>query len=378
MHIVFLTSEYPKEGYPHGGIGTFVYTISHQLIKRGVEVSIVGINYESKDEYEEDHGIKIYRQKKSWKKGIAWFKNSQAINKKLNEVNEESKIDVIDGSELSYAFLTKIEGVKYVIRLHGGHHFFSESEKRSINWRKGFQEKKSFKKADAFIGVSNYVVNHTAKYLSYENKKIEVIRYPINTELFKPQEGSIVESKSIIFAGTLCKKKGIFELLKAFEKINTKHPESKLKLYGRDQVKNGISYIGELQKNHPDLFRNVYIMGSVKHDKLPKVYSEAEVCVFPSYMETQGLVAPEAMACGRPVVFSNKGPGPETIVDKVTGRLCNPHDPNDIAEKILWLFENKDAIPEMTKKAREFVQENFGLDTCAENNIRFYKTLLSN
>ena len=70
-----------------------------------------------------------------------------------------------------YDFLKqKIKNIKYVIRLHGGHHFFAEAENRGINKWKGFQEKRSFKKADAFIAVSNYVKNHTATYLSYYNK----------------------------------------------------------------------------------------------------------------------------------------------------------------------------------------------------------------
>ena len=79
------------------------------------------------------------------------------------------------------ALLSNKHSAKKVIRLHGGHHFFSEAEKREINWRKGLLEKRSFKKADAFIAVSNYVKDHTQKYLSFHGKPVEVINHPIDT-----------------------------------------------------------------------------------------------------------------------------------------------------------------------------------------------------
>ena len=67
---------------------------------------------------------------------------------------------------MSLAFLPKIKEIKYLIRLHGGHHFFAESEKRKINKWKGFQEKRSFKKADAFIAVSQYVNQEIEYFIS--------------------------------------------------------------------------------------------------------------------------------------------------------------------------------------------------------------------
>jgi hypothetical protein len=109
----------------------------------------------------------LFEFRKSKVKGLAWYFNSKNIAKTITEIHKKNPIDIIEGAELSLAFLPKIKEIKYVIRLHGGHHFFAEGENRGINGWKGFQEKRSFKKADAFIAVSNYVKSHTAKYLSY-------------------------------------------------------------------------------------------------------------------------------------------------------------------------------------------------------------------
>jgi glycosyltransferase involved in cell wall biosynthesis len=94
-------------------------------------------------------------------------------------------------------------------------------------------------------------------------------------------------------------------------------------------------------------------------------------------METQGLVVPEAMAMEKPVIFSNLGPGTETIVPYETGLLCNPHDPNDIAEKILWVFKNETEASFLGKKARKAALEKFDPDEKINENINFYNTVIT-
>jgi glycosyltransferase involved in cell wall biosynthesis len=92
-------------------------------------------------------------------------------------------------------------------------------------------------------------------------------------------------------------------------------------------------------------------------------------------METQGLVAPEAMAMKKPVVFSELGPGPETIENYKTGLLCDPHNVNDIVEKISWFFGHKDKIESIGENARAFVLEKFNLQAILDKNISFYKSI---
>jgi len=175
MHICFLTNEYPKAGFPHGGLGSFVKTMAEALVVKGIQVSVVGLNYVLSDETETVNGVTVIRIRKSNVKGLAWYFNSKNIAKTIAAIHQKNPIDIIEGAELSLAFLPKIKEIKYAIRLHGGHHFFAEGENRGINGWKGFQEKRSFKKADAFIAVSNYVKSHTATYLSYHHKPVEVI-----------------------------------------------------------------------------------------------------------------------------------------------------------------------------------------------------------
>lgn len=376
MHVCFLTNEYPKAGFPHGGLGSFVKTMAEALVNKGIQVTVVGLNYVLSDEAEIINGVNIIRIRKSKVKGLAWYFNSKNIAKTIAAIHKKNRIDFVEGAELSLAFLPKIKEIKYIIRLHGGHHFFAEGENRGINEWKGFQEKRSFKKADAFIAVSNYVKSHTAKYLSYHNKPIEVIFNPINSQLFQPQDVTI-DVNNITFAGTLCEKKGVRQLIQAFPMVKEKFPNAILNLYGRDWLfPDGSSYIKMLKEIElPKLgafAKDVIFHGAVSFEEIPNVFAKAAVCVFPSHMETLGLVAPEAMVMEKPVIFTKLGPGSEVVVEDETGWLCNPHNPEDIANKIIQVLSNPHKAFEIAKKGRQSVLQQFEIKTIVLKNIEFY------
>lgn len=381
MHICYITHEYPKKEFSHGGIGSFLKTLAPKLVEKGVKVTIVGLNYENEDEFVVENGISIYRLSYFNLKGISSFFGGKAVSKKICEIHRVDPIDVVEGSELELAFIKKEKNIKYIIRLHGGHHFFAESENRKIKFGKSFREKRSFKKADAFVAVSEYVKNHTGKYLSYHNKPVELINYPINTQLFAPIETSI-DKHSIVFAGSVCEKKGVRQLIQAFPFVKQQFPDATLEIYGREWFfSNGTSFTQLLQTEEipklGSIANAIHFHGVVDYLKIPEKYSKAHVCVFPSHMETQGLVAPEAMSMKKMVVFTNKGPGPETISNYETGLLCDPHNPQDIAEKINWVFSHEEHVKTIENNAREYVLGKFSLDIIVQKNLDFYQRILS-
>jgi glycosyltransferase involved in cell wall biosynthesis len=379
MHLCFITNEYPKEGYPHGGVGTFLKTIAPMLVTAGHQVSIVGINYTRTDESSAEDGVSVFRLRKNTTKGIVWLQNAIAINKKIKEIHKVNPIDVVESAELGLAFIKKNKDIHYLIRLHGGHHFFAEAENRGINFWKGFQEKRSFSKADAFIAVSEYVKHHTSKYLKID-KLNKIIFYPVNSNHFSPKDLT-VDEYSIVFAGTICEKKGVRQLIQAFPFVKEKFPQAVLNLYGRDWFfPDGSSYIEMLKSNElPKIApfdEHVYFKGTVSYNEIPEVYAKAGVCVFPSHMETLGLVAPEAMACEKPVVFTQLGPGPEVIQDGYNGFLANPHEPKDIAEAIISFFEDYERAILLAKNGRKTVLDKFNPEAIVQQNIDFYSNLV--
>jgi glycosyltransferase involved in cell wall biosynthesis len=382
MHLCLITHEYPKAGFAHGGIGSFIKTLAPKLVEKGVMVSVVGLSYDFKEEYQEDRGVRIYRIGFPNIKRMGWYFAMRAMNKIIAQIHYENSIDIVESAELDLAFLKKLPGIKYVIRLHGGHHFFAESENRKINFIKGLQEKSSFKKADAFIAVSNYVKVKTNEFLSYNNKLVELINYPIDINFFTPKI-SAVKKFSIIFVGSVCEKKGVRQLIQSFPIVKEKFPDATLEIYGRDWFyPKGKSYIELLQDMEipklGNINKDIHFHGVVNYETIPEVYAQAQVCVFPSHMETQGLVSLEAMAMEKLVIFTNQGPGLETIIHQENGLLCNPFSPEDIADKICWVFSNEEKVKKMESRARTFVLEKFSSEAIVKKNLDFYKSLLKN
>ncbi|OOG74595.1 glycosyltransferase family 4 protein [Algoriphagus sp. A40] len=377
MHVCFLSPEFPRKGAIHGGIGSFLLTFSKKLIENGHQVTVVGING-SRFVDERIDGVRVVTFPASKAKLIGWWRNFSVISDFIDEAHAKNAIDIVEGSELSLAFIKKNPAIKYIIRLHGGHHFFAEGEKRSVNKWKGFQEKKSFLKADGFVAVSEYVKTHTASFLSYHGKPIEVINNPISFDKFYPADPKKTIPFRLVFAGTVCEKKGIRQLILAIPLVAKEYPEIHLEVYGRDWLfPDGKSYKGFLKETiDPEVLNRVHFHGPVSHDSLPKFYEQAEICIFPSHVETQGLVAPEAMAMEKPVIFSVLGPGTETIDHGVNGWLCDPHNPESIASTIKEALRWKEKFAQIGKAARKKALEKFDLDRMTETNVAFYQMIL--
>jgi len=378
MHIVYLTNEYPYKDLAHGGIGTFVQNLARNLVKKDINVSVIGITNSNKNVGTVlDEGVKIYRIKQSTAKFGKFIFNSLRIQKKIKEINKIHAVDIVEGSELSFAFLPKKTSYKKVIRMHGGHHFFAITlNKKTAFWR-AFQEKQSFRKADALIAVSNYVGETTKQLLNFKLSYKTIYNF-IDFTKFKETTKIEQESNAIVFVGTICEKKGVKQLVEAFSIIKNKIPNATLHLVGRDWSSSNIkSYINYIKTIIPvEDTKAIKFYGAVPYHKMPTILAKAQVCVYPSHMESFGLTVVEAMAMEKPIVFSSIPPFKEIILDKVSGLECNPYNPNDIAEKIILLLEDKKNAFQLGINAGESVLEQFEIITLVGKNIQFYRSIL--
>ena len=378
MHICFITHEYPSKGRKTGGIGVFVQTLGKALTANGHIVSVIG-SYTTNNQIEyQDDKINIYDIPKPKIPFLKWWQYKNNLVKTIHKINTKTPIDILEGAESSFAFLPKFKDIKKVIRLHGGHSFFTSCANDKINWRKKYIEQLSINKCDGIIGVTNYVLQTTGKLLNFGKAKTTIITHPIDTDLFKPIPHILEIPYSLTFAGTNCKKKGLYELCQAIEILYKKYPNLKLWIVGKDSKHhNDLSYQQFLKNTFlPKLNRNIQFIGAINQHELKTFYAKAQICIFPSHMETQGLVAPEAMAMKKLVIFSNTGPGPETITHKKNGLLCNPHNPSDIAKQIEWVFNNQSHINDIKNKAYQSAIKKFNCSRAVKENLKFYQSLL--
>ncbi|MFC3415208.1 glycosyltransferase family 4 protein [Algoriphagus hitonicola] len=379
MHVCFICHEFP--GSPSvqvGGIGFFLKTFTQLLVQKGIKVSIVGVYPAGSTQTEFVDGLRIVRVGRSSFRFVGWWENMKKLNEAIDAIHREDPIDILEAPELDLAFVRKNKDISYVIRLHGGHHFFAEAEKRKINFWKGYQEKVSFGKADAFIAVSDYVRQHTFKFFELGDRPIRKIFGMIDLDKFSLKEKQIKKNKlEVIFAGTVCEKKGVKPLIHAVNELKNEFPGLKLKIYGREWFfSDGKSYQQHLMEYFPEsYFENVFFMGPVAHQELPLIFSKSHVCVFPSFMETQGLVVSEAMATKSMVVYTSLGPGKELVSHGENGFVADPNKVDELktvlAQVLNMGFDDK--FWKICENAQTFVNQAFDPHTLLNSNLDFYR-----
>lgn len=123
------------------------------------------------------------------------------------------------------------------------------------------------------------------------------------------------------------------------------------------------------------LREHVHLLGfraDVEH-----VLQAADVVVCPSEFESYGKVNLEAMACGVPVVSTNKGGPSETVKDGETGYLIEAGDVDGFAQAVLSLLQNPQQRAQLGKQARAWVEEHFSAKQMVKQYEETFERLLA-
>ena len=124
----------------------------------------------------------------------------------------------------------------------------------------------------------------------------------------------------VLFVGRLDRQKGVDILYEALRRLGERAAA----------VVVGSAVVADEKAADPPL--NVHITGWLSRDQIGALYEAAQVLAVPSRWEGFGLVALEAMRCGRAVVASRVGGLPEVVEDGVSGALFEPEDASALAD----------------------------------------------
>ncbi|MGC8577834.1 MAG: glycosyltransferase [Thermoproteota archaeon] len=114
------------------------------------------------------------------------------------------------------------------------------------------------------------------------------------------------------------------------------------------------------------------------HDEMPFVYNASDVVVIPSRIETFGLSAAEAMACGKPVIATNAGALPELIQNNVNGILYTPGEIDELVKEILEVLSNRKKAEKLGEEAAKSIRNKQLSDKmCAQKYKALYLSLVS-
>jgi glycosyltransferase involved in cell wall biosynthesis len=101
----------------------------------------------------------------------------------------------------------------------------------------------------------------------------------------------------------------------------------------------------------------IRFVGWIPHDELPKYLASSDVYVSTSLSDSTSLSLQEAMACELPPVVTDLPANREWVLDGENGFIVHINDKQILAERIVYLIENKEVMKKFGKSCREIIKE---------------------
>jgi glycosyltransferase involved in cell wall biosynthesis len=381
MHLTFLTSEYPHERVSHvAGIGTSIKNLVVALSQLGVKVTVV-VYGQKENIILEENGVSIHLIKHKKYKMMGWYWHRKYLKSYLNRLILSEKIDAIEAPD--WTGITAFMKLKapLVIRFHGSDTYFCHLEQRKQKWKNYWFEKLAVNKAVAYIAPTTYAGQVSKELFHIKGKPIQTIHYGLALENFENEKPTQFNRWTILYIGTIIRKKGVFELPSIVQQVQQQQPEARVLLIGADAPDvqtNNKSTWELLQKEFENKgCQNVHYLGKIPYHQVQQHIKEAHACVFPSYAETLGMVTIESMALRKSVVNTSIGWAQELIEEGISGYLVHPSNHNAFSEKIITILENDALAATMGEQARKRVETIFDIKKIAQQNLVFYQSLLA-
>lgn len=346
----------------------FLKQLSQYLYETGeYDISLICNNEE---EALKDIPVFVHYYPVDMKRGVSL--SAFSAIKKIGEILEKGRFDIVQYSTPNAAFYTSIAAKKkrVPVRLYcqwGIRYMGFEGWKRKI-----FKclEKKTCDNSTFIEVESHNIRNFSLEENLYTNERSCVIwngsasgvdlnkfdisqkahwKKRIRTE-FKLADEDII----FAFAGRLTADKGVNELLEAFLNIEKKYPHVKLLMMGG--MDNHESLRQELLEKAKKS-TNIIFTGNVPN--VEEYYAASNVFVAPSYREGFGLVVVEAEAMGLPAIVSNVPGQVDAIKENETGLICKVKDSKSLENAMSKLIEDVELRIDLGNKASKYVEENY-------------------
>ena len=409
MHIAIVSGEYPPRW---GGIGSVVFHLSAHLVERGHEVSIITRSHNNRPPSQE--GVEVIPVK--WAPLPMAFTRSYGKNaiKALKKLHLRKPIDVINAhlplvswKAKEFAWLGK-NIAPVVSCLHGS--WLGEKE--------GVKRAAAAKEAATWANPNDLAILTTGGYYSrYERAGIlesaicvansestlgefnqwyrpkedfdcEVILWGCDHKVFRPPNQDLeseqlaheklrkrygcddeealsyspdTKTPMLLAVGRLVARKGYMTLLRAMPKIIAKNPGVKLVIVGRGHMRKS------LEKNAKKLGvqDSLHIRSSLSFEELAQHFRSADLVVYPSYYEGQGLIPLESLASGTRVATVDAAPLTEMISIE-NGGLFKRGEPESLAKCVNEMLADESRL-EKAQVGREMVLDKFTYEQNAES-----------
>ena len=376
MRICLVSEEFPVET-PKGGIATYQYQISKDLIQLGHEVHVICKTLENEDREEIFEGINLhYLSGKSELTLEEDFTYRNKVKSKMVELEERVDIfEIADWGAEGFYYLP-IRNKPTVIKLHTPHYVWNSYNHLPMDERMERLEQdeiESLKLADSIYSCSNSLANIVKETLP-ELENIEVIYNPL------PQIKQNIkrnEQKKLLFVGSLEERKVVLQLASVLNNFLEKNLDFKVVFAGKDTDRNRFHTSTKkvvLSKVNVKFHSRVIFKGHCSKDELEKLFLSSSVCIFPSLFENFPYVMLEAISMQCPVIGSINGGMAEIIEHGKSGWLCDPFSKVELLEVLQEAVDSN----EKSKIAKNAIQRviDLKLNKAAEATAEYYEKVI--
>jgi glycosyltransferase involved in cell wall biosynthesis len=265
-------------------------------------------------------------------------------------INRHRDIDVIHSQGLNAALIGVVLKKLFSINLIVSTHAVYEVSKTSFTAK---IVKRILEQADKVLCLSKASLEELSSF-GLDREKMSLYAYWVNLNIFKPLDKQIMRAKfkikdnfTVLFVGRLIEKKGIRVLIEVAKAL----PNIQFLVIGVGPEE---KYIRHEEKKSS----NIKFIGKVKNTDITQYYSCADVLCIPSlYEEGYGRVVMEAVACGLPVIGSDKGGIPEAL-DNTVSVLVRPTK-EDLLREIKNLSNDMKKHQILKNKCTDYAQKRF-------------------
>lgn len=261
--------------------------------------------------------------------------------------------------------ISKIRHAKIVIHMHGAEF---EVWYKSISEKKQKKVRNILNSADKIVILGEYWRPFMESLIDKKGK-IAVVHNGVKC----PRKNVYNhKSKRLLFLGSICKRKGIYDLLKAMKIVAKKRSDIELDLYGPDNTSEGIGNL--IHKDR--LSKTVSYKGWLTADKKEELLSgQIALNVLPSYNEGLPMTILETMSYGIPNITTNVAAIPE-VVNSDNGYLNEPGDYKAIAEEIVAFFDDISIKKNKSNHSYNAIKNEFSIDKNVEKMLGIYKEIV--
>lgn len=359
MKIIQVCSRY----YPEiGGIETHVKELSEALVKRGHDVEVVCTSSHKLPEKDIINGVKVTRLR-AFAPGEAYF-----FSPAMYFYLKGQDCDVVHAHNyhsFPVLFAALARKKKFIFTPHTFGFSKSLIRKTLHKFYRPFGDY-IFRSAHRIISTAKFEEKWLIETFKIPETKIVYIPLPINISNKNYHKERAASIKKIAYFGRLSKEKNIKVLILAFKLLKETHQDIGLFIAGDGPARKDLEYLG---KN----VGNVNFLGRLSEIDLKKFLEDIDIFVLPSMFEVSPRSVIEAMSLGIPVVTTPVGELPQVFRDGKDCLFAKIDDPQDMAEKILWLMNNEKQAKDIALSGRSIVEKRYDINNVISDYIQIYK-----